>query len=65
MPSDSSTLDKSLVSTLAFGLLGAGLAYYGRRNKGILANISTTLGYSLITKAVSTTIIAALAHSSD
>jgi uncharacterized membrane protein len=60
MTSEASNPANTILSTLAYGLLGAGLAYFGRRNKGILATISTTLGYSLITKAVSTTVTAAL-----
>jgi uncharacterized membrane protein len=49
-----------LVSNLAFGLLGAALVYYGRRNQGVLADISTTAGYGLIARTVSSTVIAAL-----
>ena len=54
--------EQSIASTLAFGLLGAGLVYFGRRaNPGILATIATTAGYGLVTKAVSTAVFAALA----
>ena len=60
MSSANSSHENRIPSTLIFGLLGAGLAWYGRRNQGILATISTTLGYSLIAKAASTTVIAAL-----
>jgi hypothetical protein len=57
-------VDQSIASTLAFGLLGAGLVYYGRRaNPGILASIATTAGYGLITKAISSAVVAALAPS--
>jgi hypothetical protein len=50
-----------LASTIAFGLLGAGLVYFGRRaNPGILASIATTAGYGLVTKAVSAAVFAAL-----
>jgi hypothetical protein len=56
---------KKLASNLIFGLLGAGLVYYCHRNKGILPAIGATAGYSLITKAVSSTIIAALESSHD
>jgi hypothetical protein len=56
--------DQSIASTLAFGLLGAGLVYFGRRaNPGILATVATTAGYGLVTKAVSTAVFAALAPS--
>jgi len=56
--------EQSIASTLAFGLLGAGLVYFGRRaNPGILATIATTAGYGLVTKAVSTAVFAALAPS--
>jgi hypothetical protein len=55
---------QSIASTLAFGLLGAGLVYFGRRaNPGILATVATTAGYGLVTKAVSTVVFAALAPS--
>lgn len=54
-----------LVTNLAFGLLGAGLVYYGRRNQGVLAYISTTAGYGLIAKIVSSTVIAALKATED
>ena len=57
-------LDQSIASTLTFGLLGAGLVYFGRRaNPGILATVATTAGYGLVTKAVSTAVFAALAPS--
>jgi hypothetical protein len=53
--------EQFLASTLAFGLLGAGLVYFGRRaNPGILAGIVTTAGYGLVTKAVSAAVFAAL-----
>ena len=56
--------EQSIASTLAFGLLGAGLVYFGRRaNPGILATIATTAGYGRVTKAVSTAVFAALAPS--
>ncbi|WP_263353557.1 hypothetical protein [Acidicapsa acidisoli] len=56
--------DQSIASTLAFGLLGAGLVYFGRRaNPGILATVATTAGYGLVTKAVSAAVFAALAPS--
>lgn len=60
MTTDASNHENSIASTILFGLLGVSLAYFGRRNKTILGTIGTTLGYSLITKAVSTTVIAAL-----
>ena len=56
--------DQSIASTLAFGLLGAGLVYFGRRaNPGILATVATTAGYGLVTRAVSAAVLAALAPS--
>jgi len=51
----------SISSILAFGLLGAGLVFYGRRtNPGVLATVATTAGYGLVTKAVSAAVVAAL-----
>jgi hypothetical protein len=51
----------SISSILAFGLLGAGLVYFGRRtNSGIVATVASTAGYGLITKAVSTALVAIL-----
>jgi hypothetical protein len=59
-----STPAQTLASTLAFGLLGAGLVYYARRTSpGIIATLATTAGYGLITKAVSTAVVAALSPS--
>jgi hypothetical protein len=56
--------EQSIASTLALGLLGAGLLYYGRRaNPGILTTIASTAGYGLVTKAVSAAIFAVLAPS--
>jgi hypothetical protein len=56
--------EQSIASTLIFGILGAGLVYYGRRaNPGILATVATTAGYGLVTKAVSAAVLAALAPS--
>ena len=53
---------KSITSTIVFGVLGAGLVYYGRRtNPGIIATLATTIGAGFITKAVSSTVFAALA----
>lgn len=64
MTNEADKQQKSIASTIAFGALGAGLVYLGRRTKpGILATIATTAGYSLITKAVSSTVLAALAPS--
>ena len=57
--------EKSLASTLIFGVIGAGLVYYARRNRGMLAALSATAGYSLVTKAVSSVVIAALSHRED
>ena len=54
----------SIASTLVFGILGAGLVYYGRRaNPGILTTIASTAGYGLVTKAVSAAVFAALGPS--
>lgn len=56
--------EQSIASTLAFGLLGAGLVYYGRRaNPGILTTLVSTAGYGLVTKAISAAVFAALAPS--
>ena len=56
--------EQSIAPILAFGLLGAGLVYYGRRaNPGILATVASTAGYGLVTKAVSAAVFAALAPS--
>jgi hypothetical protein len=53
-----------LASTLAFGLLGAGLVYFGRRaNPGILSTVASTAGYGLVTKAVSAAVFAVLSPS--
>jgi hypothetical protein len=61
MPNDANNPTKSLVSNLVFGILGVGLVLYGRSSKpGLLTTISTTAGYSLIAKAVSSTVIATL-----
>lgn len=58
--------EQSIASTLAFGILGAGLIYFGRRaNPGLLATVATTAGYGLVTKAVSTAVIAALSPSAS
>lgn len=60
----SSRQDQPLATTIAFGLIGAGLVYYGRRAQpGILTTIATTAGYGMVTKAVSTAIFAALSPS--
>ena len=61
----SETLSKTLASTIITGFLGAGLIYFGRRNKGILAALGETAGYSLLTKAVSSAVIAALEPPQD
>jgi len=56
--------EQSIASTLAFGFLGAGLVYYGRRaNPGILATLVSTAGYGLVSKAISAAVFAALAPS--
>ena len=55
---------RTIASTLLFGLAGAGLVYYAHRSRpGILPTVAATAGYSLITKAVSGAVIAALAPS--
>jgi hypothetical protein len=64
MAGEAGKQEPSIATTLAFGLLGAALVYYGRRaNQGIFATIATTAGYGLVTKAVSAAVIAALAPS--
>jgi len=61
MANDTSNWTDTLPSTLAYGLLGAGLVYLVRRcQPGILTALATTAGYSLITKAVSSTVLTAL-----
>lgn len=56
--------EQSIASTLALGILGAGLVYYGRRaGPGILATVASAVGYGLVTKAVSAAVFAALAPS--
>lgn len=58
--------EHSIESTLAFGLLGAGLIYLGRRaSPGILATVAVTAGYGLVTKAVSAAVFAALGPSAE
>jgi hypothetical protein len=58
--------EQSIASTLAFGILGAALVYYGRRaNPGFLTTVASTAGYGLVTKAVSAAVFAALAPSSS
>jgi hypothetical protein len=53
--------EQCIATTLAFGLLGAGLIFFGRRtNPGIIATLATTAGYGLVTKAVSAAVSAAL-----
>lgn len=52
---------QQIATTIAFGLLGAGLVYLGRRARpGILASLATTAGYGMVTRAVSTTVLAVL-----
>ena len=52
---------QTLLSTLAFGLLGAGLVYFGRRTQpGIIASLVTTAGYGMVTKAVSSAVFSVL-----
>ena len=52
---------RSIATNLATGLLGAGLVYYGRRTQsGIISALTTTIGASLITKAVSSAVLASL-----
>ena len=56
--------NEPLATTLAFGILGAGLVYLGRRaNPGIIATIATTAGYGLVTKAVTAAVYATLSPS--
>jgi hypothetical protein len=59
-----STSAQSIASTLALGLVGAGLVYFGRRaNPGILATVASTVGFGLVTRAISTTVVAVLSPS--
>ena len=52
---------QTIASTIAFGLLGAGLVYLGRRARpGLLPSLATTVGYGLVTRAISTAVFAAL-----
>ncbi len=52
---------QTLASTLTFGLIGAGLVYFGRRTQpGILASLATTAGYGMVTKAISSAVFAVL-----
>ena len=60
MTGEASNAQQSLASTLAFGVIGAGLVYFGRRNSGILGTLATTAGYGMVTKAVSTAVFAVL-----
>jgi hypothetical protein len=62
MTDEASKQAHSLASTLVFGILGAGLVYCGRRAEpGILATVASTVGYGLVTKAVSTAVLTVLA----
>jgi hypothetical protein len=55
---------RTIASTVLLGLAGAGLVYFARRSKsGILPTIAATVGYSLITKAISGGVLSALAPS--
>ncbi len=64
MTGEADNRTQTIASTLAFGLLGAGLVYYGRRAEpGFLTTVASTVGYGLVTKAVSTAVFAALAPS--
>ncbi len=56
--------EQSIASTLALGLVGAGLVYFGRRaNPGILSTVASTVGFGLLTRAISTTVVAVLSPS--
>ncbi len=58
---DTGNTSQAIASTLAFGLIGAGLVYFGRRSQpGILASLATTAGYGMVTKAISTAVFATL-----
>jgi hypothetical protein len=55
---------EQIATTVVFGLLGAGLVYLSRRSRpGFLASLAATAGYGLVTRAVSTAVIAALSPS--
>jgi hypothetical protein len=58
---DAASTQETIASTIAFGLVGAGLVYFGRRAQpDNLASLVTTPGYGMVTKAVSTAVSAAL-----
>jgi hypothetical protein len=58
---DQGNTAQTIASTLAYGLLGAGLVYVGRRTQpGLLASLATTAGYGMVTRAISTAVFAAL-----
>ena len=66
MSGDTNSTERHIASTILFGVMGAGLVYYGLRTKpGILATLATTVGGGFITKAVSNTVFAALTPSGD
>jgi membrane associated rhomboid family serine protease len=57
---------QAIASTVAFGVLGAAMVYFSRRAEpGLLPTIAATVGYGLVTKAVSAAVVAALSPSSD
>jgi hypothetical protein len=52
---------RSIASSIAFGVLGAGLVFIGRRTKpGIVATIATTAGYTLLTRGIGAVVSAVL-----
>jgi hypothetical protein len=52
---------EQIATTLAYGLLGAGLVYLARRSRpGFLASLAATAGYGMITRAVSAAVVTAL-----
>ena len=61
MPNESSSVSNEILSTLAWGAIGAALVFFARRTKaGFLGDIAVTAGYGMITKAVSKAVVASL-----
>ncbi len=59
MPIDQQpTRSHDITTAIIYGALGAGLIYFARRSKpGLLTTVATTAGYSLLTKAVSNSVL--------
>jgi hypothetical protein len=53
---------RTFANSIAFGVLGAGLVYLGRRVRpGIVATIASTAGYTLLSRSITTVVGTALA----